>query len=455
MKKKRKNPKLGKHRDLFEPEDTVVLVHWRDVPERIMETLSATDFSADELAEIEEEDEALFEQLTERDEEAQEARVAALANYYFAVGEDHIDYELNGDGSEYLFDEFQKALDAGEVDLDDVLEQLKSQDDEFKHVQVWQIEEILLDPSYYEGGSVDKVPEGLSEVYTIDTERDRDGWDVQLEGTRYDSPPEEDLEKLFEHDLPELVRVLERGNDKVTVYLSRWRKGELTLDDLHGAHNARIYSNGMDTNYVVWPRLSYMRTALDEAIADGLSKKPKFEGRGDDKVVFEFPDGAYVADLRANQLRREGAMQGICVGNESFSYTRDVQSGKTKIFSLRRATGKPLLTMEYNTRAGTIEQVKGKGNRLPGFGSRDTSTVDRPGEVEQAVKFVTEHLGLDPANIRDLAPGYRAISRAQEEPRANPRRRNPEERAIPVDARTQRLAERAYAEPFGGVWGQG
>jgi hypothetical protein len=361
----------------------------------------------------------------------------------------------NGDGSEYLFDFFQRALDEGEIDLDEVLAQLQSQDAEFKRVQVWQIEGILLDPSNYEGGSADKIPEGMSKVWSIDIDGyNRDGWEVQLDGAKYDNPPKEDVEKLFEHDMPELKRVLERGNGKVNVYLSSYRR-EIELDDLEDSHDLRVYSDGMDTRYVVWPVLSSLRSALDEAIEEGLSKKPKFEGRGDDKVIFEFPDGSYVADLRANQLRREGSMQGICVGNESFNYTRDVKAGTTKIFSLRRASGKPLLTMEYNVRRGTIEQVKGKANRLPGFGSRDTSTMDRPGEVEQAVEFVTRHLKLDPAAIRDLAPGYRALSRAQEEPRANPRRRNPEERAIPVDARTQRLAERAYAEPFGGVWGEG
>ena len=446
----RKNPRLGKHRDLFEPEDTVVHMHWRDVPENIMKTLTAADFSADELAEIEEEDEVLFEQLMERDEEAQEARVASLAKYYLNGGEDHIEYELNGDGSEYIFDIFQEKLANGVIDLDDVLAQLRAHDDEFNRVQVWQIETALLDPANYEGGSVDRIPEGQSAVFTFDTEEGRDGWEVHLDGAEYDNPPAEDVEKLFPHDMPELVRVLEKGNDKVTVYLSSRRGRELTLDDLQGNHEIRVYSNGMDTRYVVWPRLNYMQQALDEAIAEGLDKKPKFTGRGDDNVIFEFPDGSYVADLRADQLRREGALQGICVGNESFSYTRDVKAGKTKIFSLRRASGKPLLTMEYNTRSGTIEQVKGKGNRLPGFGGRDTSTVDRPGEVEQVVEFVTEHLHLNPEGIKDLAPGYRAISRAQDVPRSNPR-----ERSIRVDARTQRLAEAAYAEPFGGVWGQG
>jgi len=59
----RKNPVVGKHRDLFGSEDTDVLMPWRDVPEDVMETLTAADFSPEELTEIEEEDEALYERL--------------------------------------------------------------------------------------------------------------------------------------------------------------------------------------------------------------------------------------------------------------------------------------------------------------------------------------------------------------------------------------------------------
>jgi hypothetical protein len=57
---------------------------------------------------------------------------------------------------------------------------------------------------------------------------------------------------------------------------------------------------------------------------------------------------------------------------------------------------------------------------------------------------------MDPDDVTDLRPGWRALQQWKEEqPRKNPSY----PKSIPVPKKVQKLAEKAYNEPWGGEWG--
>lgn len=92
-------------------------------------------------------------------------------------------------------------------------------------------------------------------------------------------------------------------------------------------------------------------------------KKLKKEGEGTDYIIIkEFDNGWFWADLISkNATETEGNKMGHCVGG--MSYWTAVQSGKTKIFSLRDPSNDPHCTIEYDIANQAIRQIKGKQNR--------------------------------------------------------------------------------------------
>lgn len=110
---------------------------------------------------------------------------------------------------------------------------------------------------------------------------------------------------------------------------------------------------------------------------------PDDEAEGTD-VVYEHDDGFYWVMISSPTcLSREGSRMGHCVG----SYSAQVTSGRTRIFSLRNPQNHPAVTIEVNNPyegyqfvnpsakqtdlfaggndEGTVSQIKGKQNRAP------------------------------------------------------------------------------------------
>jgi len=81
----------------------------------------------------------------------------------------------------------------------------------------------------------------------------------------------------------------------------------------------------------------------------------------DPRVVYKFDDGWYVVELdNKNDLMVEGNKMNHCVG----SYWDEVQSGNSKIFSLRDPNGKPHVTIELD-KGNKIRQISGNSNSEP------------------------------------------------------------------------------------------
>jgi hypothetical protein len=99
--------------------------------------------------------------------------------------------------------------------------------------------------------------------------------------------------------------------------------------------------------------------SLEKLIKDGMVE------------YFDQPAGTFSRGRIA--MRLESMDMGHCVGDANMGYMDGVRDGEIKIMSLRRPSGKPLFTIEAELQLGgsgvieRFEQIKGKGNRVPGF----------------------------------------------------------------------------------------
>ena len=115
-------------------------------------------------------------------------------------------------------------------------------------------------------------------------------------------------------------------------------------------------------------------------------------------------DGApwKLLNLPVEELAYEGTLMRHCVGRFDMGYRNAVARGVTQIWSLRSRFNRPILTFEINVhdwrspnaiiRAGAIEQLKGKLNRLAG-GDADEARV---------LFWIFAKLGVDPSGVEDF-----------------------------------------------------
>ena len=132
--------------------------------------------------------------------------------------------------------------------------------------------------------------------------------------------------------------------------------------------------------------------------------------------------GMYVAELSAEHLKDESKELGHCIGNPTHGHPQLLKSGTTKVFSIRTEAGKTKFTIEQfiedgehpqqgKVNAGTVTEVKGKANRLPGF-EPGKMEMTKPDEVRLVVEFLVKHLGLTPSQVEatsDIRGGVKAM----------------------------------------------
>ena len=138
--------------------------------------------------------------------------------------------------------------------------------------------------------------------------------------------------------------------------------------------------------------------------------------------------------LRPADLRLEGIRMGHCVGEKGMGYIKALKDGEIEVWSLRSRDNKPRFTLEVDAdfyraegmtrsvpgsdylksvagehRAAAIKQLKGKGNRTPGYAdSHERGGVRFPDEVVFWVSALLR-LGVDPRHVDDL-PAYREFA---------------------------------------------
>lgn len=342
---------------------------------------------------------------------ADEARAERIENFveFFVARHNAIEDSRNYDGNDFG-DDFDYLF--GEA-ADEVVEKARY----YNHREVEEIEEHFTS----EGFSEEQVAEALKEAlqdnnnyeyeYGTDEYRgamfkasttqsfyvDREEMSEQLDAFYDIGLSDEEIEE-------EIAEALKAVNRKTYLNLKPKDldfKHELSIDEY-----VTIYA---DAN----PHWDRVTAAVESLLGDqGPEAEPEPELPAEERVIHRFKDDSYVLKLLPGELAAEGKMMGICVGREEYGYAKAVKAGRTQILSLRRPSGKPLFTFEVKMDAGRPEkvvQIKGKANRLPGWdlGKTGQGTV-KADEVEKAIKIV-EVLKLDPEEVADLRPGFRAL----------------------------------------------
>jgi hypothetical protein len=454
--------RTAQHPDLFDDESPMYL-DWREMTkDQLVQAALEGQLSDDVIEAIEDEDSDLHSEIEDAAEEAREGRVQPIVDALNGEARWVQQYELD-EGLEGYQDVFQDYLaNAHLPDLfDEAMETLKNAGVEIEvdddRALMEALEGTLRDPAAFEiDTTASRYVSGVYSYYVDEREWEVDSsfwdgglWDdVEAAAEQYGWPRPSD-EKTIENDVEASVY----GLDDV-------------LNDLYEDHtisSRMTLTVSIDTN-IVWTYDVEMIESdfVDEAELLGgtepLGKLIEKSGKDVDNVVYDdLPDGFYVADLPAEALPMEGRKLGICVGRKDMGYIGRVQRGEIKILSLRTAGGKPKFTIEVELDdAGNpedIEQIKGKANRLPGFAAGAYGELTKPQEVEMLSKVVEDHLGFYPDDVADLRPGFRALEKWKQEQEQKPRKNPSYPKSIPVPKKVQKLAEKAYNEPWGGEWG--
>lgn len=481
---------LGEHPDMLEGKDTAVVLDWKAMsPADLKMAANSNKLTSDEIDEIAEwQDRAekdgdveallaegvnqeladaiaagLADDLYQASEALREKAIEDFVKYWTGYAESDLEYITNGDGHEHMVDWFQQNLDSNVDDYVSKVMEFLEEDEypKFEQVTDEMLKEVLSDPSNY------KFDFDKSGSY-YRRGGDRVLWSTgvgsqehQHEGAEYDDELAEILRPLSDEDIKSAVQQL--GDNSPYVYFgSNWRRK--VVDKEYFTSGSINYSvNECDEwRFEASPNMDAIIEALDEVLGDAEAKTPieaddvvyKFSGTND-TVAGASSRGMYVAALRPNQLGKEGANLGICVGRKDMPYCRNLKAGEIRIFSVRTEAGKPKFTIEEAVSGPVIKQVKGKANRVPGFESGSTQ-FSKPDEVRLVVEFLL-HRGYTPEKIRtsrDIAPGVRAMEDMGNDPFSPPKSKKSRElqannQSAPISQAARVLLLKALACPWG------
>jgi uncharacterized protein YdaT len=316
------------------------------------------------------------------------------------------DEDFDGQFAEYADRIIRRARDSGYSDEIDTLEE----DFAAKGYSPEQInaalEEALQNNNNYHynddaneyGGAMFKA--GYSESFYVDRE-DLNDW----------------LDGLSEDEIEEVLNQVNRAT-----YLNLDAND---LDRKYGIDISDYVQHYADAD-PVWDMVeAAVKETLDAQDLEGLqeAEPPVPEAQ---RVLHRFKDGFYALELEPSEMPNESDQMHHCIGRKDHEYMSLVRRGKAMAISLRRPSGKPLLTFFVSlAQDGTpksVEQIKGKSNRLPGWdlGKVGEGAV-KTDEVKKA-ETIIEILELDPMSVTDLRPGLQAL-KGLPVPRENPRRR--------------------------------
>ena len=227
--------------------------------------------------------------------------------------------------------------------------------------------------------------------------------------------------------LDEVERAVDAANEEIG-FAYHWDRNELwdiISEPKTDRGFSKPYESGpLETDFYaiatpVWGNiLADARADLEDrprqAIVDVLEETPDEE-----RKVCRFDDGSYVLHLAASQLPAEGRALGHCIGRPQHKYLGNVQRGEADAYSLRTQSGRPKFT--FYIEADLVEEVKGKGNRLPGWDRGKVGTGKfKPVEVEK-LKSCLKQLGHNPWDVDDMVPGLQALAGQTVTRRGNPR----------------------------------
>jgi len=114
-----------------------------------------------------------------------------------------------------------------------------------------------------------------------------------------------------------------------------------------------------------------------------------------------------IIKLRPSQLKEEGKVMKICVGQENMRYKEALKEGLIEIWSLRDRSNRPRFTLEINKEDSSnvdghsVHQLKGKANRTPGLTSMSGGDVKFADEVIFWINTFKK-LHINPKDVSDF-----------------------------------------------------
>jgi hypothetical protein len=485
-----RNPKVGQHPDMFLPREyghhpDILLPRESDVVvdvenmsrEDVLRAAHAGSLTQDDLDVIEELDPDLREEVDDVSTAGREERIKPVMSFFKEyMWKDRLEeIEEGGDQYEHAWDSFQRNGMGGSM-----------------RPKTREVARTILAGTAFEGISDDALNEALedSDVYSFSLQKGDHVRSSALWTSRVGEQTEElmrgepdslmeDIAGLWPEDLREVRRLLENDGIYLEFNHKRYSSTPSEYKKAFQEDPVKSFKSGFTITYAE-PADWHYEAAIDkEKFLAALSGVAGVEEEED--VVYRYAGtndaiggsssrGHYVVALKPSQLAAEGRALGICVGRTDMGYKRRLQNGSISLYSIRTEAGKSKFCIEVGTGQDVyatpftvgplkVVQVKGKGNRIPGFTLEKPETLSKPDEVRLVTEFLVEGLGLAPENIkatRDLKPGILALQANNVDPFAPPvvRRRlkaNPDL----VPPRVERLAAQAMSKPWGGVWGTG
>lgn len=165
------------------------------------------------------------------------------------------------------------------------------------------------------------------------------------------------------------------------------------------------------------PDVDLIMTGVLNEVIDEVDDDEPFESSDirseSDRTLYTFNDGAYILELRPEDLPNESKELGHCVGDEDHKFGIKIKLGLVKLYSLRTKGGRSKFTVEvllkHDETPLKIIQALGKGNRWPGW---DLNKIGK-GKVKwmeaQKVGKLVELLGIDPEEVDHLEPAYKSM----------------------------------------------
>ena len=153
------------------------------------------------------------------------------------------------------------------------------------------------------------------------------------------------------------------------------------------------------------------------SIADAMSQAAVFEDPGassdvpQGEVIYRFADGWTIQNLtKPEQIFADGIHVQNCLREDRYgpSYVERVRSGNTKIFSLRKPSGIPVISIEYDVRNKSFNQIYAKQNTPLGIRLEDLLKQDTWRERPADARILWENIQQYKPRIAEFLTAFDA-----------------------------------------------
>ena len=153
------------------------------------------------------------------------------------------------------------------------------------------------------------------------------------------------------------------------------------------------------------------------SIADAMSQAAVFEDPGassavpQGEVIYRFADGWTIQNLtKPEQIFADGIRVQNCLKEDQFGpgYVDQVRSGNTKIFSLRKPSGIPVISIEYNVPNKSFNQIYAKQNTPLGIRLEDLLEQDTWRERPADARILWENIQQYKPRIAEFLTAFGA-----------------------------------------------